>query len=151
MPESGADAPLNWRCQVRKIQAEPTAVSKAELAQCLQKLQGVSFELAAAVDGFGDRCSRQSCREEVAKLGLKLEKQSKLLTTVGASMASEQMLEVNKLLKAFDRFAEPVQMVVRRQTLRRRKFRIPPGQNRGAKGRAGSFPCWAHDDHVWTA
>ena len=43
-------------------------------------------------------------RDEVAKLGLKMEKQSQALTTVGASMASE-VLEVNKLLKAFDRFA----------------------------------------------
>ena len=40
----------------------------------------------------------------MAKLGLKLEKQSQALTTVGASMASE-VVEVNKLLKAFDRFA----------------------------------------------
>ena len=37
-------------------------------------------------------------------MGLKLESQSKALTTVGASMASE-VVEINKLLRAFDKFA----------------------------------------------
>ena len=81
--------------------AEPDAL-RDQLTKCLQKLQSVSFELAAAVDSYGDH--HDKLREEVAKLGLKLEKQSQALTTVGASMASE-VLEVNKLLKAFDRFA----------------------------------------------
>ena len=81
--------------------AEPDAL-RDQLTKCLQKLQSVSFELAAAVDSYGDH--HDKLREEVAKLGLKLEKQSQALTTVGAAMASE-VLEVNKLLKAFDRFA----------------------------------------------
>ena len=73
-----------------------------QLTQCLNKLQGVSFELAAAVDGFSD--AHDKLREEIGKLGLKLEKQSHALTTVGASLAAETN-EVGKLLKAFDRFA----------------------------------------------
>ena len=81
--------------------AEPDAL-RDQLTKCVQKLQSVSFELAAAVDSYGDH--HDKLREEVAKLGLKLEKQSQALTTVGAAMASE-VLEVNKLLKAFDRFA----------------------------------------------
>ena len=54
------------------------------------------------MDSYGDH--HDKLRDEIAKLGLKLELQSKALTTVGASMASE-VVEVNKLLKAFDRFA----------------------------------------------
>ena len=102
VPESGTDAPPNVEMPVPENPAEPIVVLKAELAQVLQKLQSVSFELAAAVDSYGDH--HDKLREEVAKLGLKLEKQSQALTTVGAAMASE-VLEVNKLLKAFDRFA----------------------------------------------
>ena len=102
VPESGTDAPnLVVHIQEGGNQAESAAL-KDQLAQCLQKLQSVSFELAAAVDGFGD--AHDKLREEVAKLGLKLEKQSHALTTVGASMAAETM-EVGKLLKAFDRFS----------------------------------------------
>ena len=102
VPESGTDAPnLEVPIPEGGNQAESAAL-KDQLAQCLQKLQSVSFELAAAVDGFGD--AHDKLREEVAKLGLKLEKQSHALTTVGASMAAETM-EVGKLLKAFDRFS----------------------------------------------
>ena len=68
----------------------------------LAKLQSVSFELSAAVDAYGDQ--HEKLRTEIAKLGLKLESQSKALTTVGASMASE-VVEINKLLRAFDKFA----------------------------------------------
>ena len=52
--------------------AEPDAL-RDQLTRCLQKLQSVSFELAAAVDSYGDH--HDKLREEVAKLGLKLEKQ----------------------------------------------------------------------------
>ena len=88
VPEGGTDA-SNVDVSIPENPAEPAAL-KDQLAQCLQKLQSVSFELAAAVDGFGD--AHDKLREEVAKLGLKMEKQSQALTTVGASMASETVL-----------------------------------------------------------
>ena len=103
VPEGAVDTPnLDVSVSIPTDPAEPVVVLKAELAQVLAKLQSVSFELAAAVDSYGDQ--HEKLRDEVAKLGLKLEKQSQALTTVGAAMASE-VLEVNKLLKAFDRFA----------------------------------------------
>ena len=64
VPESGTDAPPN--------------VEMPELAQVLQKLQRVSFELAAAVDSYGDH--HEKLRDEVAKLGLKLEKHNPRLS-----------------------------------------------------------------------
>ena len=82
-------------------QPEPPKLTE-QLTQCLNKLQGVSFELSAAVDGFSD--AHDKLREEVGKLGLKIEKQAHALTTVGASLAAETN-EVGKLLKAFDKFA----------------------------------------------
>ena len=75
---------------------------KQQLEKVLSKLQGVSFELSAAVDAYGDH--HDKLRTEISALGEKLESQSMALTTVGASMASE-VVEINKLLRAFDKFA----------------------------------------------
>ena len=83
------------------VQSDSTKLAE-QLTQCLNKLQGVSFELSAAVDGFSD--SHDKLREEIGKLGLKIERQANALTTVGASLAAETN-EVGKLLKAFDKFA----------------------------------------------
>ena len=83
------------------VQSESTKLAE-QLTQCLNKLQGVSFELSAAVDGFSD--AHDKLREEIGKLGLKIERQANALTTVGASLAAETN-EVGKLLKAFDKFA----------------------------------------------
>ena len=78
VPESGTDAPPNVEMPVPEHPAEPIVVLKAELAQVLQKLQRVSFELAAAVDSYGDH--HEKLRDEVAKLGLKLEKHNPRLS-----------------------------------------------------------------------
>ena len=75
---------------------------KQTLEKVLSKLQGVSFELSASVDAFGDQ--QDKLRSELSALGAKLDAQSAALTTVGASMASE-VVEINKLLRAFDKFA----------------------------------------------
>ena len=83
------------------VQSDSTKLAE-QLTQCLNKLQGVSFELSAAVDGFSD--AHDKLREEIGKLGLKIERQANALTTVGASLAAETN-EVGKLLKAFDKFA----------------------------------------------
>ena len=102
VPDGGTAVPdLDLPIPEGAAQAE-SATLTAQLTQCLNKLQGVSFELSAAVDGFSD--AHDKLREEVGKLGLKLEKQSHALTTVGASLAAETN-EVGKLLKAFDKFA----------------------------------------------
>ena len=75
---------------------------KQQLEKVLSKLQGVSFELSASVDAYGDH--HDKLRSEISALGAKLDAQSTALTTVGASMASE-VVEINKLLRAFDKFA----------------------------------------------
>ena len=46
VPESGTDAPPNVEMPVPENPSEPIVVLKAELAQVLQRLQSVSFELS---------------------------------------------------------------------------------------------------------
>ena len=75
---------------------------KQALEKVLMKLQGTSFELSASIDAFVDQ--QDKLRSELSALTTKLDAQSAALTTVGASMASE-VVEINKLLRAFDKFA----------------------------------------------
>ena len=75
---------------------------KQTLEKVLTKLQGTSFELSASIDAFVDH--QDKLRSELSALAAKMDKQSAALTTVGASMSSE-VVEINKLLRAFDKFA----------------------------------------------
>ena len=54
MPEGGTDVPdLDVPVPEGAAQAESANLTE-QLTQCLKKLQSVSFELSAAVDGFSD-------------------------------------------------------------------------------------------------
>ena len=82
MPDVGTAVPDSaFPLPEAAVQSDSTKLAE-QLTQCLNKLQGVSFELSAAVDGFSD--AHDKLREEIGKLGLKIERQAKCLDDGGS-------------------------------------------------------------------
>ena len=69
------------------------------LNKCMNQLQAVSFQLSGTVDSFTD--TQEKLREEIRKLGTKMEAQSHALTTVGASLSMETNEIGTRQRKAF--------------------------------------------------
>ena len=76
---------------------------KQTLEKVLVKLQSTSFDLSASIDASVDH--QDKLKAELSALAKKIDAQSSALTTVGASLATE-VVEINKLLRAFDKFAQ---------------------------------------------